>query len=885
MIKILPKIADTKCPINKKIMLRNLRALVSIGILLPLFSYSQQRWTVKPLPVTTKWTNVVTPSNVLNEYPRPQLKRSNWKNLNGLWKYAIADSGSTAGGDFRNEILVPFPVESALSGVQKALTPDSALWYKRAFSYKAVGKGKRVLLNFGAVDQYAEVYVNKKMVGKHEGGYQSFSFDITNALLAGENELLVKVLDPTDAGYAPKGKQTLMPSGMYYTATSGIWQTVWLEEVPVVSISSLKMIPDIDQQTLHLTVSSNVELTNDYTITARIPGQVVTGDGSGMDVRLRNAHLWSPEDPFLYDMRVSLLYKGKVIDSVDTYFGMRKIAVKNDEKGIARIFLNNKPYFNLGVLDQGFWPDGIYTAPTDEALAFDVKAIKSLGFNTIRKHIKVEPDRWYYHCDKLGVLVWQDMVNPPIPFGNAQQEFEKETAENIAMLYNHPSIAVWVVFNEGWGAYDQERVTKWVKKVDPTRLVNGHTGENYYQDSPKDVLLKWAGSDMTDIHAYPDPQMPPSLPGKARVLGEFGGVGAMVTGHQWNDLSGWGYITVGLDSLAKTYQQMMVNVKGMEEQGLSGSIYTQPFDVEGEQNGLITYDRRILKVPQKLLVAENNHVAGVKLTPLALKELSQPANEGDILNALKKRFATGNYDTVSLRQLAILSIRTGDTILAQKVVEKYISMVPNPGTVENLHFLGKLTNSMNDPGFSYLIKYSHVMKDEPRLASVMENTKEKIVEKVLNPALVGVHELRQWDSVKAVISQQYGDFVEEVVERYEMLTLQGQKRWKEFSIVAIPYLKKYAANMDPTALNSFAYDVFLHVNDSTVISNAMGWAEMAMSRLRDPNIFDTYASLLYKVGRREEALKVQIVAVKMAPEEKVFEENYEKMKNGTLLWD
>lgn len=859
--------------------------MVSIGILLPLFSYGQQKWKVKALPITTRWTNVVTPDKVLVEYPRPQLKRNNWKNLNGLWKYAITDSADVSGGDFANVILVPYPVESALSGVQKALKPEKAIWYKRTFSYKFPGKGKKVMLNFGAVDQKAEVFLNKKRVGAHEGGYQSFSFDITDALVAGENEVLVKVLDATDFGYAPKGKQTLQPSGMYYTSTSGIWQTVWLEEVPAVSISSLKMVPDLDRQLLHIAAMANVELTGDYTIKTHSVLGEAEGKTTGMDIHVPDAHLWSPEDPILYDMRVSLLYKGKVIDSVDTYFGMRKIEVRKDEHGIDRIFLNNKPYFNLGVLDQGFWPDGLYTAPTDEALAFDIIAIKALGFNTIRKHIKVEPDRWYYHCDKLGMLVWQDMVNPPIPSEAAQKEFEKETAENISMLYNHPSIAVWVVFNEGWGAYDQERVTNWVKKLDPSRLVNGHTGENYYQGSPKELSLKWAGSDMTDIHAYPDPAMPPLLQGKARVLGEFGGIGAMTTGHQWNDLGGWGYITVGLDSLAKTYQRMMLGVKEMEEQGLSGSIYTQPFDVEGEQNGLMTYDRRILKIPQHLLLAGNSHIVEPKMTLNLPVGLNLPVNETDVLNGLKKQFAAGKYDSTSLRKLAILSIRTGDTVLAQKAVAKYVSLVGYPGTIENLRFLGKLTNSMNDPGFSYLIKYSSVMKDEFSLADALEKVKGIIVVNDLYPRLSGVHELEQWDSLKAVLSNKYGDFVEEVVERNEMVIMQGHKRWKDFAIVAIPYLKKYAVNMDPNALNSFAYDVFLHLNDSTVIANAMAWAELAMNRMRDPAIIDTYASLLYKVGKREEALKVQSIAVKMAPEEKIFEENYEKMKNGTLSWE
>ena len=842
--------------------MKSLFSTVAFSALFAIHANAQDVYKMQPVAIQTRWAKEVSPTNALKEYPRPQMVRAQWQNLNGLWSYTITAKDASMPGTWDGQILVPYPLESALSGVKKALQPDQLLWYKKTIAKPA---GEKILLHFGAVDFQATIFVNGKEVGSHSGGYEAFTIDITNALKTGDNDLVVKVYDPTDQGVGPHGKQVLHPASIYYTPTSGIWQTVWLEAVSKTYIEGLVLTPDIDKGVLAVKVNAPAGSAVEVTALdgSQVVGKVKGKAGTVLSLPVKDAKLWSPETPFLYDLVVRL--KG---DEVKSYFGMRKISLGKDEKGFVRIFLNNKPYFNLGTLDQGFWPDGLYTAPTDEALAFDVKAIKALGFNTIRKHIKVEPDRWYYHCDKLGMLVWQDMVNPPIPSKQAQKEFEKETAENIAMLYNHPSIVVWVVFNEGWGAYDQEQVTNWVKKIDPSRLVNGHTGENYYQDSPKDTLLKWAGSDMTDIHAYPDPQMPPALPGKARVLGEYGGVGAMVTGHQWNDLSGWGYITLGLDSLAKTYQQMMQEVKKMEKAGLSGSIYTQPFDVEAEQNGLITYDRRILKVPSQ-------PIAGLSPAP----------NEADILNALKKRFEAGNYDSVSVRRLAILSIRTRDTVLAQKAVAKYITMVSRPGTVENLRFIGKMTNAMNDPGFKHLMQYSNVMKDEPRLADVLENMKQMIYKKELRPVLKKIHSLEQWDSVKAVISAKYGDFVEEIVERNEIILLQGQKRWQDFASVAVPYLKKYAIYTDPGALNSFAYDVFLHLNDSAVVSDALGWARMAAERLPNPSVYDTYASLLYKVGRRDEALKMQRIAVRMAPEEKVFEENYEKMKSGTLVWD
>jgi hypothetical protein len=330
-------------------------------------------------------------------------------------------------------------------------------------------------------------------------------------------------------------------------------------------------------------------------------GSVKGGANQLLKLPIRHAHLWSPEDPFLYNLSVKLVKNGIIADHVTSYAGMRKIEVKKDDKGQERLFLNNKYTYHLGVLDQGFWPDGIYTAPTDEALQFDIAAIKGMGFNTIRKHIKVEPDRWYYHADKLGMLVWQDMVTCASLTTEAKAAFEAENEVNVQQLYNHPSIICWVLFNEGWYTYDQPRLTTWLQETDHSRLINGHTGENYGTDGPQNPADKWANSDMTDIHDYPGPGIAPALPGKARVLGEWGGVGVPVKNHQWNAAAGWGYVRITPSELSDKYAGMVKRLKTYETAGQSGSIYTEPFDVEIEENGLITYDREVIKIPIETL--------------------------------------------------------------------------------------------------------------------------------------------------------------------------------------------------------------------------------------------------------------------------------------------
>lgn len=571
--------------------------------------------------LTTPWTNKVTPVNVHSEYPRPQMTRDKWVNLNGLWTYKATSSlqnySEVKDNPSDGRILVPFPIESDLSGVKKALLPEQKLWYNRSFVIPVSWKGQRVLLHFGAVDWKATVWVNGKKAGTHQGGYEPFTFDITDALKEnGEQQLTVSVWDPSDKGFQPTGKQTLNPRGIWYTSTSGIWQTVWLEPVPQTAITSLKMIPDIDRKTLQLKVSSNNDL-SDYTVKAIAydQGKMVTEAtgilGKDMLLDLTDMKLWSPDNPFLYDLTVSLFKGNKKIDEVKSYFGMRKSSLGKDDKGITRLFLNNKPLFQFGPLDQGFWPDGIYTAPTDEAMKFDIEKTKQWGFNMIRKHVKVEPARWYYYCDKIGLLVWQDMPSgdkyirkdePDIQrIAQSSQNYKEELKEMIDALYNHPSIVTWVPFNEGWGQFQTKEVAGLVKQLDPTRLVDATTG--------------WAdrgAGDMHDLHDYPGPGMFPVEQSRASVLGEFGGQALVIENHLWlTDLSkapNHYKTSTSADALHEKYIAMIDSLKVLKEKGLSAAVYTQTTDVESEVNGLMTYDRKVIKFDEDKLRKMNQEV-------------------------------------------------------------------------------------------------------------------------------------------------------------------------------------------------------------------------------------------------------------------------------------
>ena len=572
-----------------------------------------QAWKPAASTIMTRWAKEVSPEKVWPEYPRPQMVRRDWLNLNGLWNYAVVAKDAKRPEKWEGQLLVPFPIESALSGVKKTVKPDQRLWYHREFSVPPTWKGQRVILHFGAVDWECTVSVNGKEVGQHRGCYTPFSFDITEALRnEGQQTIAVAVWDPTDTASQPRGKQQLSPEGIWYTPVTGIWQTVWLEPVPATSIAALKLTPNIDDETLSVDVTLRGDAAGcEVVATALSGGQTVATakrkDARTVTLNIDNPKLWSPDSPFLYDLAVELHKAGQPVDRVESYFGMRKSSLAQ-VNGVARMMFNNQPLFQLGPLDQGWWPDGLYTPPTEAAMAYDLEVLKKLGFNMLRKHVKVEPARYYYLCDKLGLLVWQDM---PSGFATSRPEkirregpeditlapeaaaqFRAELREMIDALINVPSIVVWVPFNEGWGQHNTNAVLADVKFYDPTRLVGGPSG---WEDR--------GYGDLKDMHKYPGPGMFPPLGHRATVLGEFGGLGLPMEGHLWwTDKRNWGYQTFkSQEELQKRYGELMEQLVPLVGQGLSAAIYTQTTDVEGEVNGLLTYDREVVKFDAKTL--------------------------------------------------------------------------------------------------------------------------------------------------------------------------------------------------------------------------------------------------------------------------------------------
>jgi beta-galactosidase/beta-glucuronidase len=569
-------------------------------------------WQQASGPLQTRWAGEVSPRNAHPEYPRPQMVRPDWLNLNGLWDLAITPKDAEAPSTFDTQILVPFPVESALSGVMKRVSENDRIWYRRTFEVPRKWLGRRLLLHFGAVDFEATVRVNGKELGRHRGGYNGFSLDITDAVKpAVPNELVVSVWDPTDAGTQPRGKQVRKPNGIWYTPTSGIWQTVWLEPVNAAYISRLKITPDLDHNAVTVRPFTPL-LLGGYTIELRARDGLATvasasgRPGADIQLELKNPKLWSPENPHLYDLVATLKLGGRTIDQVKSYFGMRKISLGKDEHGFTRLMLNNKPYFQFGPLDQGFWPDGLYTAPTDAALRYDIETTKELGFNLARKHVKVEPDRWYYWCDKLGLLVWQDMPSGDKYIGTrdpdierspeSAAEFNQELTALIEERGEHPCIVMWVPYNEGWGQWETAKTVDKIRQLDPSRLVDNTSG--------------WADrgvGDVNDMHKYPGPGAPAPEEKRAIVLGEFGGLGLPLSGHTWQSQKNWGYRSfTNAPALTAAYLDLVDKlVPLIDEKGLSAAVYTQTTDVEVEVNGLMTYDRQVIKMDWRKIAAAN----------------------------------------------------------------------------------------------------------------------------------------------------------------------------------------------------------------------------------------------------------------------------------------
>ncbi len=592
--------------------------LLALPVLLATPAAAQ--WRPAESTLMTPWGEGLRPDDVLSEHPRPQLVRSGsaWADLNGLWQYAVRPKAEGRPAEWEGEILVPFAIESALSGVKRTITADERLWYRRNFEAPQHGSG-RLLLHFGAVDWETEVWVNGQKQGVHRGGYDAFTFDITDALKPdGPQELVIAVWDPTNSSWQPRGKQVNQPRGIWYTAVTGIWQTVWLEPVPEVYVKDLHLVPKLAEQ--RLLIDIDIEGNHDdLSLRVELPGcrHRVTQAGTSpdklhFDVSLAAYSLeaWHPDSPVLHDLHLTLLRGRKVVDRIESYFGLRDVGLVRDERGVLRLGLNGEPLFQFGPLDQGWWPDGLYTAPTDAALRYDVEVTRQLGFNMIRKHVKIEPARWYHHCDQLGILVWQDMPSGDGSIGGNAPDLERspESAENFWREYqalidgrrNHPCIVAWVPFNEGWGQFETERVTAWTREYDPTRLVDGPSG--------------WTDrgvGHMHDVHAYPGPSMPPVEEERAVVLGEFGGLGLPVKGHLWRDRDNWGYRNYKtVEELTTAYLALLPRLHDLIGRGLAAAVYTQTSDVEGEVNGLMTYDRKVIKMDVEVIDAANREMYG-----------------------------------------------------------------------------------------------------------------------------------------------------------------------------------------------------------------------------------------------------------------------------------
>lgn len=578
----------------------------------------------------TPWGEALDREHPLPEYPRPQLRRNSYLNLNGIWEYAITKTVEKPAA-MQGEIVVPFSPETPLSGVGHILQPDEYLWYRRSVTLpEGFFRGGRLLLHFGAVDQCCTVWVNGQEAGSHTGGYLPFALDVTELIEGDAFTLELRVTDPTDTGSLSRGKQRLKNTGIWYTPQSGIWQTVWMECVPENYLRSLRITPKPEENAVHIRLEADdpamaaVTICRDGGIIAE--GQTDENGESTLTIPAEELRLWSPEEPFLYD--VSIVLPGG--DRVESYFGMRAFGIGKDEKGLPRLLLNGKPYFQNGLLDQGYWSDGYYTAPSDEALIHDIAEMKRLGFNMLRKHIKVEPLRWYYHCDRLGMLVWQDMMNggesySPLSiyvFSNlglrvkddryryfsrsdarGRAHYMEELGQLVELLYNTVSLAMWVPFNEGWGQFDALKAAEFIRKRDDTRPIDHASG--WYDQG---------GGDIKSIHWYFRPYHHKQPPKEQRpiCLTEYGGYNCAVPGHCWGEGAEFGYKKIADPAeFNRAFQKLMEEqIIPAKERGLAAAVYTQVSDVEGERNGLLTYDRKVCKANEAIFRAVNAKLTG-----------------------------------------------------------------------------------------------------------------------------------------------------------------------------------------------------------------------------------------------------------------------------------
>ena len=589
------------------------------------------KWEWKPQGnrIKTRWGKSLDPKNVWPEYPRPQLQRTEWLNLNGEWSYSIRNKDQTRPHIPDGKILVPFPIESSLSGVMRNVTEKDAIWYEKVIEIPKEWEGKRIMLNFGAVDWKSILYINGNKVGEHTGGYTYFYFDITDYLHEGINEITLYVWDPTDRSYIPLGKQTLTPGSIWYTPSSGIWQTVWLEPLNSVYIKELGINNNFDQKTINIAVKTNTDETQNVKLNLAYQGKLIksiSGDTSkelSITLNQEDFHPWSPSSPCLYDIQIELYSPSNVLyDNITSYTAIRKIESKRHTDEQLRIFLNDEVIFNMGTLDQGFWPDGLHTAPSEEAMIFDILKLKEMGFNTIRKHIKVEPFRYYYQCDKIGMLVWQDMPAGDISGSNwdgskidggadkqrsdeSKNNYYKEWGEIIDNMKFFQSIIIWIPFNEGWGQFETEKAVDFTHEREPTRLINAASGGNH----------RVCGN-FLDLHSYPQPNQFIYHENLTNVLGEYGGVGLEKRGHTWN-LQNWAYIQVeNSEELTERFTTYANDLIKLLPKGFGAAIYTQTTDVESEINGLITYDREIVKIfPEGARQANEKVIQSLKNIP------------------------------------------------------------------------------------------------------------------------------------------------------------------------------------------------------------------------------------------------------------------------------